>query len=482
MEHEENGSGCVSAESFTAVAMGLSGAPAGSCDACPRWYMPSTPVKADNCFEGGRTALVQAFMVSWYLGLFCVGSALGQHTSTFHNSFGRMTAHQGHVVTALGGLSLVGARWHAAGSGLYEGTVRSISARLRTTLRAGTGGAPGSNADEWYDALRVVEDARLHLRQDHPLLFRVGLIENLRMGPGHIVNFFSSSTAWDDRTVGGMVAYSADAVRLEMFTENLLMDGVAGGRITIRPLANQAMLATRSASLGFSATADWQTDLRGYSTDLQFDLFESGSILFAPFASYAWYDNLGDGLAIGATVYSSGFLGLISFGLRVAAFYNRRGFLPGYVGSFYGVHNKEDRIVQADRPDQLAGVTLEQRVSGNDLLTEFRLAIGEDFEFWTSFRKHFGAHRLSEYHLRMELEASRVLRVSLGMDLGGLNSIFSVLNDFGDQTALVLVVDYRLAGPLYLNATTRYSFERIDDNRFLVQRRFEPLTGLRWKL
>ena len=126
-------------------------------------------------------------------------------------------------------------------------------------------------------------------------------------------------------------------------------------------------------------------------------------------------------------------------------------------------------------------LTLEHRVAGNDLLTEFRLEIGDDFLLWTAFRKHLGAHRLSEFHLRMQLRAARVLRVSLGIDRGDLDGFFTVFNDFGDHTALVSIVDYRLAGAIYLNATTRYSFERISPDRFLVQRRFDPLVGLRWQ-
>ncbi len=406
--------------------------------------------------------------------------AWGQHSSPFGSNFVGLVPREGHVFTALGGLSLIGARWHGAGSGVYEGKAGAMNVRLRATLRAGTNGAPGANADEWYDALRIVEDARLNLRDDHPFAFRVGLIENLRLGPGHIVNFFSTSTAWDDRTVGTTASLDNDAIQLAAFTDDLLLGGMAGARIGMRPMANRASLAARSAVLGFNAVADRKTNLRGYSADLQLDLFESGSILFAPFASYAWYEDLGDGLAIGADLYSNGFLGLISFGLRVAAFYNSRGFFPAYVGSFYAVHNGTDRVVRASRPDQLAGLTLEHRVAGNDMVTEFKLGVGDDFTFWTSFRKHYGAHRLSEFHLRMELTAARVLRVSMGIDQGGLGGFFTIFNDFGDLTALVFVADYRLAGPLYLNATTRYSFERIADNRYLVQRRFDPLVGLRW--
>ena len=270
-----------------------------------------------------------------WLGLsVCVVAAHAQHGSPFANNAGWLASREGHVFTAMGGLSLVGARWHGAGSGMYEGATRRISARLRTTLRAGVDGATGRSADEWYDLLRAVEDVRPILRQNHPVKIRVGLIEDFRLGTGHIVNFFSSTTAWDDRTVGSTVSISTRVLQLTAFTDNLLLNGVSGGHVAVLPFTNQSNLASRSTALGFSLVEDRYSGLRGYSTDLQFDLFETASIHFAPFASYAWYDNLGDGLAIGSDLYSHGFLGLISFGTARCCLLQQPRVLSGIRGIF----------------------------------------------------------------------------------------------------------------------------------------------------
>ena len=61
---------------------------------------------------------------------------------------------------------------------------------------------------------------------------------------------------------------------------------------------------------------------------------------------------------------------------------------------------------------------------------------------------------------------------------------FSIFSDMGDQSALIFGTDYHLTGPLWLFLRARYSYERVDEDqdlaqRFLVQRRFEPLTGFR---
>ncbi|MEX0599293.1 MAG: hypothetical protein WD205_01545, partial [Rhodothermales bacterium] len=54
-----------------------------------------------------------------------------------------------------------------------------------------------------------------------------------------------------------------------------------------------------------------------------------------------------------------------------------------------------------------------------------------------------------------------------------------------DQTALLFCTDYRLAVPFWVFVHARYTFEHTGTDeegrdQYLVQRRFEPFTGIRF--
>ena len=399
---------------------------------------------------------------------------------------------------AKGGISLIAAQWRGASNITMDLVTRPITARIEGTIRAGFLGEYEPDLDEPYDLIRLVEFARYNPPRNQPVHLRVGLIDRMRLGAGHMVNFFNSSIAWDERTVGSEFIWQGRTVELAGFTDNVLFDGVVGGRIALRPLSWTRAPYTQTAQVGFNYVTDrtarppGMRRLEGYNVDLQFDLFNSGSVFFAPYASYASYPTFGDGIAFGADLYSERFIDLFSFRFRLGLFYNSREFIPGYVGAFYTVHNPQARVVASGtdlstiEDDDLAGIALQEGRGANDLLTEFKLVIFDSFELWYYFRRHYGAQRLSEFHLRLYLRSSDKLRIELGIDRTGLGSFFTIFNDMDDQSALVLGMDYQLLGPIYFFLRARYSYERVDSGqdhaqRYLVQRRFEPFTGVRFR-
>lgn len=395
---------------------------------------------------------------------------------------------------AMGGLSLIAAQWRGAGSLSLDLVTRSLSGKLSGTLRAGVLGEYEPDIDEPYDLLRLIEFIRYEPPQNVPLHLRIGTLDRIRLGTGHVVNFFSSAVAWDERTVGAEFMWGGRLLELAAFTDNLLADGVVGGRAAVRPLAFTDNRVTQTLQLGASYVTDLAERPPGaarfeaYNTDVFFALFQSGDVFFSPFASYAWYRDFGDGVALGADLHSREFLDLLNFRFRLALFYNDIKFVPGYIGSFYTVDNLHARILESDAggdPTVLAGQPLDKARGANDLMTELHLLVGRRFEFWYSFRRHYGQQRRSELHLRLFLRAPEQLRLELGIDRGGLTSFFSIFESMDDQSALVFGTDYRIFGPLWLFLRARYSYERIDagddfNQRYLVQRRFEPLTGLRF--
>lgn len=395
------------------------------------------------------------------------------------------------------GLSLISDHWRG-GVGVNSNiVVPGLTARLNGTLRGGIYGRYEPDSDEFYDLLRLVEFARFSGTATSDLYLRAGRIERMRLGTGHVVNFFNSRVAWDERTVGVEGKYTWPLLDLSGFTDNVLLNGVVGGHVALRPVYWANDPRTRSFTLGFGYVSDLNTrtgesmGVTAYNVDMSFNALTSGEVRLSPFTSYAWYPKYGSGIGFGADLQADNFIDLARFRLRLALYYNGREFIPGYVGSFYQVSNPAARILNSqkylvgEREIEYEGVELADANGGNDFETELRLLIFERFELWYYFRRHYGSQSLSEYHLRLFYHQPNNLRIHVGMDRGGILGFFSLFNELGDQTSLVFGTDVRLTGPFWIFVNARYSFEEVgidpDGRRqYLVQRRFEPFTGIRF--
>ncbi|MEZ4695824.1 MAG: hypothetical protein R2832_05365 [Rhodothermales bacterium] len=397
-----------------------------------------------------------------------------------------------NTVDVLAGFSLIGPTWRSATSVTAGFSTPNLTARLQSTFRTGLDGSYGPDFDESYDVLRQIDFVRFKLQSRNALYARVGAIPRVRLGTGHLVNFFNSTVAWDERTIGAEFSWQARVVELSAFTDNVVIDGVSGGRLAIRPLQWSDDARARTLTLGVnyvtdvSGSADFRRPvLAGYNVDISFVAAFVGEAALRPFASVAVIDGGGGGMGIGADFMSDNFVDVARFNLRLALYYNSRGFRPGYVGSFYQVENPKARIRRSEdfeNPTQLVGIALPDSEPGNDLETELRFLIFDRFELWYNFRRHFGLQSLSEYHLRLFFRTDK-LRAQFGQDRAGLRGFFTLFNDLGDQTALVFQTDYNFRKKLWLVVRSRYTYQRRDAEdgmeRYLVQRRFEPLFGLR---
>ena len=395
------------------------------------------------------------------------------------------------------GLSLISDHWRGGVNARANLVSRSFAARLGGALRGGIYGRYVPDTDEAYDLIRLVEFARYNPPARSHFYARAGVIERMRLGTGHLVNFFNSQVAWNERTVGAEAMQSTPLFDVAAFTDNILVNGVVGGRVAIRPLFWGGDLRTRSLEFGLNYVTDLDTrtedsqGVTGYNLDMSFNALASGEIRLVPFISFARYPAYGSGIGFGANVESDNFIDLARFRLRTALYYNGRRFIPGYVGSFYHVSNPRDRILNAERyldgspTVDFEGIDLIDALGGNDFETEFRLLIFERFELWYYFRRHYGTHSLSEYHLRLFYHQPNRMRINIGMDRAGLKGFFSLFNDLGDQTALVFGTDYRIVGPFWVFLRSRYTFDYAGVSEdgtqmFLVERRFEPFTGIRF--
>lgn len=397
----------------------------------------------------------------------------------------------------LAGPSLIGPQWRAAAGARFSLTTPLVTAQLEGTVRGGLYGDYGPDTNEPYDLLRLVHFARLNTPENARAYVRMGPLERTRLGFGHLADFFNSTVAWDERTVGAEVFLDTRLTSVEAFADNVLADGVVGGRLGLRPLGWAGDPRLASVTVGLSAVHDRTPApdsaygrLTGLNADFSFEPIPSEAFRFTPFVSYAWYPDYGRGLALGVVLENPNFIDLARLRFRLALEYSGEAFIPGFVGSFYQVNNPHARILDGDQyradstASNFAGTPLHTSLGGNALVTELRLLLFRRFELWYFFRRHYGTQSLSEYHLRLFLQARSGLRVDVGMDRGGLRSFLSLFNDIGDQAALSFGTEYNVYGPFWVHLRARYTYERVGSDasgleRYLVQRRFEPFGGLR---
>ncbi|MDX1419237.1 MAG: hypothetical protein R3181_04670 [Rubricoccaceae bacterium] len=400
----------------------------------------------------------------------------------------------GGYAAAYAAPTFVGASWRAGVA--FEGAVHRgrFAAGLGGTLHSGDGGLYDAEADEPYDLARLLRYARY----DTPALYaRVGPPTTVTLGQGLLVRDFRTTAAWDERTIGAEVRVRSPAVEVAAFTGDVRGGGVVGAHVEAAPAAAAASPALRSFRLGLGAVHDLGGgDLAptGVEASARLEVLRRIGLGLSPWVSYAEYLDFGRGVGVGADLGSAEVLGTARARLRLGLFFSDAGFSPGYVGPFYQVSNSRDRIVTAesffegDGPLAFAGVPLGDVEGGVDVLTEFDVAVSRAVSLFYHFRRHYGDQRLSDFSFRLALRPgfAEGFGVAVAVERQGLGSFFSLLDDLQNQNTLVLDIDYPLAGAAHLSIRSRYGYTRLEgaadgSGRFLVQRRFEPFVGLRYR-
>ena len=392
-----------------------------------------------------------------------------------------------------GGLSLIGPQWRSEGRITYDSRTSRFATRLTGTLRAGIYGAYEPDIDEAYDLLRLIEFVRFRNARS-TVYVRVGPLDRTRLGTGHVVNFLNSQTIWNERTIGMEASGSGRVFGVAGFVDNLGLDGLIGGRISVSPFWNLRNRRLRSITLAVNGIQDRSDSLpstdrfSAYHFEMQMEAVYSGAFSLHPFVSYARARPSGQGLYFGADFRSDNFIDLARIHFRLAMHYNSRRFLPGYVGAFWQVQNPHARVlisegrIGEEPVDLPAGIDLMEVRRSHALVTELRILVFERFELWYQFLRSYSDQAIGEYHLRLSMRTRR-LRLSFGQDRGELRNFFSLFNDLGDLSTLHFEAAYRISGIIWTLVDARYTFEREespdDSRRYTVHRRFAPLVGIR---
>lgn len=381
------------------------------------------------------------------------------------------------------GFSLIGPQWRSFGRVTLNAKRSLFSLKLDAGARAGVYGAYSDDFDDWRDALRVLDYARYTPRNSRTYI-RLGPLDRARLGTGHLMNFFSSDTAWDERSPGVEAAVGNDVLQLEAVTEDATALRVTGARLSVRPFGSLWLSGT--GVVDRSTVGPDGSDARAWAVEARVTAYTSGNFIFQPFASFARMDGAGQGLLVGADLMNDNFIDLARLHVRLALHYNSSGFLPGYFGSFYTVNSYRSDILASGGSDAiLAGLPLDQVFRDNTVWTEFRLHFFERFELWYQFLRHHGVQSLSEYHLRLFMHTESFV-VAVGQDRAGLEGFMSLFGSDDNQNVLRFQMDYRVSGPVWVRADARYTYSRAFTTpegraRYVAQRRFEPVLGLRFE-
>lgn len=398
-------------------------------------------------------------------------------------------------VTALGGPGFIGAEWQTALGLELDAAAGPLSMRIGGRFHAGVNGINESETDELYDLLRAIRYVRFDPTPNIPLYARVGPLEHVTLGTGHLVRALQTTSAWDERTVGVETAARFGSFEAAAFVSDVRMDALAGGRIGAAPFRRERHTGLSSLAFGASVVTDLglpdSLATTAVELDASFDILRLGDFALSPYASYASFFEYGSSFGAGVAF---GGRDLGDFGQLVASvgfFASGDGFIPGHFNAFYLLANPEARIWNADAfyrdvEDQPVGTPLAEADGGTSLVFGLNALVFGGFEFATFLRRSYSSDPLSEAGLRLALTPGRGERFRFLFEVQrqGRRSAWNLFGDFRDQNVLLFHIDYALAGPASLFIRSRYGYRRVadapsGDARYLVERRFEPLIGIR---
>jgi hypothetical protein len=417
----------------------------------------------------------------------------GSADDLFERGSGR-AEREATAVGLFGGAAYLPDTWRGALRAEAEGSRGPVSAAVSATLHPAAGGLYGPEADELYDVLRAVDYVRLDPSAGRPVYVRLGPSQHVTLGVGALARQYRTTTAWDERALGVEAAVRAGRFAVAAFADDVRLGGVVGGEVEVRttlaagPLGGLRVTVGAVHDLGLPAAGD--SALTGIEATVRGD-FAGGRFAadapfgVSPFVTAARYLGAGSTLGAGADVDVFRFSDALRARLRAAVFVSSARFVPGHVGPFYAVSNADERIVSGLGTDGgLVGTPLDSLRAGVDVVVDVRFLAFGRFEVSQHVRRHVGADRASAYSLRLAARLPRRARAELAVERQGFRGLWSFLGGLGAENALVLDVAAPVGRVAQAFVRSRYGYRRLDDavagpGRFLTERRFEPLVGVR---
>lgn len=406
--------------------------------------------------------------------------------------------------SALGGPAYLPDTWRTGVRAEIEAQRGVWSVALAQTVHPGAGGLYGPEDDEAYDALRVIHYVRLNPVGADGLYARLGPTERMTLGSGALARQYRTTTAWDERRVGLETALVGRRARVGAFTDDVLLSGVVGGEVevglpgAIGPVSGLRLVAAAVHDLGApGVTGD--SSLTGIEVTAKGVWTRESPVPIVPFVTHARYLGHGSTIGVGVEAGSANLADALSARGRVALFASTSRFVPGHVGPFYRLSNSVDQIIDDDSFFDAnpaitpVGTPLDSLRSGLDVVLDLRLVAFGRLEVSQYVRRHIGADRTSAYGLRLAGRLPQGGHLEFALERQGFRGFFDLIGDLGDETALLLDVAVPVGRRGRVFIRSRYGFRLLDADdgaafadtegeSYLVERRFEPLVGVRFSV
>ncbi len=381
--------------------------------------------------------------------------------------------------------------WRTAVHGRLWTHAGPLTVGVDATLHPGGGGLYRDEADDLDDLLRTVR-IRLDPTPSRRVYARIGPTERVTLGTGALVRDLSSGAATDEQPLGAEAAAEIGAASVAAFTTDVTRGGVVGAHARVTTAA--ALGPLQRLGIGIAAVHDTGPAagrrLTGAELSLRGEFFGDGeTFALAPFAAVAGY--AGRGATLGGGVEADAVTDAVGARARAAVFVSSWRFVPGHVGPFYGVAGGDRRIVVADGfyDDDpalpLAGTPLDSLRAGVDVVLDVRAVVFGRAEVSQYLRRHIGPDRASAWGVRLGARVVGDVRAELAVERQGFRGITGLIfGGLGDENRLVLDVGVPV-GPVHVLVRSRYGYRRLPADaagnapRYLIERRFEPLVGVR---
>ncbi|OZC02146.1 hypothetical protein [Rubricoccus marinus] len=374
----------------------------------------------------------------------------------------------------------------------------SFSASVGTTLHPGSGGLYENEADDLYDALRTIRYIRVQPREERRGVYaRIGPLQGVTLGTGMLARRYKTTAAWDERRIGAEIASGVSGARVAGFIGDITGGSVVGGevevptRLSIGPARGLRLGLAAAHDLSLPASGD--SSLTGIEATLRGDVFSEGGLSVGPYVSFAQVLGKGGGIGVGIEADGADLGSVARAEGRVGLVFSRGRFTPGIIGPLYSVSGGRQRIVAANSfydanldAFELAGTPIDSMRGGVDLEVDLRSVAFGRIEGLLYTRRHFGPRALSAFSLRLAARAGPT-RFEFGVEKQGFRSLLGLFGSaLGEENTLLLDISFpvQALGGAHAFVRSRYGYRRLPDSeagpqRYLVERRFEPLIGVR---
>ena len=234
---------------------------------------------------------------------------------------------------------------------------------LDLNLRFGTDGSVRSEDwDEGYDFIRLFRYVR-YAQKRSPLYFRIGSLDQARIGRGLLMYRYNNSASYDNRKVGLEFDMRFESWGFESVASNVLGLEIYGVRGYYNPLKATGIPLFQDLEVGASYITDFNKEGRklngkngviytndfeesnpvtAVSVDLGLPIFDNEFIDFSIYSEFGKFLGYGSGGSLGLETNLKGLSSLFSLSARFEHRINGDQFLPNYFGPFYEI----ERVTQ----------------------------------------------------------------------------------------------------------------------------------------